>query len=265
MKFIILLTAIFAGICANPLSIENNSTANGRIIGGTGLIDTLSAPFIAAVAHPNVDFLCSGIIVTLDKILTTADCVYAYSFEDPVQVYANVGGILLPNYPEPGRMSIVLKKIVIHPDFHSREMIYYHNVAVLRTRSSIMPTIYIAPIALPDAGTVITEGTNGNLVGWGGSSDSTPVRNLQLFTVNVVLTHNECQRLSGMVIDMEFCTDPAAGSGSACKYDHGSPLFENNAVYGNILIGMVNYAPCFASFPTIYTNIPDYVTWIISI
>lgn len=224
------------------------------------LANTMSAPFTAAVYHPGVGFLCAGVIVDSRWILTTAECVYAYSFENPVRVYVDVGGVKL-NSVEAGKESLPLARIVIHPEFHSKEMIYYNNLALMKTMYTISATAYISPITLPSTSAIV-PGTAASLVGWGGSSNSFPVTNLQVSFKNTVLDLKECQRLSGMVIDKEFCTDPLISS-NTCKYDHGSPLFEYSAVYGSILIGLVNYAPCVSMFfPTVYTSIPDYVDWI---
>lgn len=256
MKVVVIFLLIGA---AAAIAVEKQEISE-RI---TGASDAFAGqwPFMASVHHAGT-FICGGALFSVQWVITSAECVYIYTGELPLQVYIAVGGITHTGL-EPGKVEWPLDQIVIHPEYHSKDSFFYNNIALLHCITPVPIGNQIQPIQLPFGTEIITPPMEVLFAGWGGSSDSYPVAKLQFVTNSVVMDTGKCTSVIGLLLGKtELCTEPNAKT-TACKFDHGSPLYRFDPVYGTILLGINTYAPCAATFtPTIFTNIPAYVDWI---
>ncbi|KAG8235402.1 hypothetical protein J437_LFUL009261 [Ladona fulva] len=120
----------------------------------------------------------------------------------------------------------------------------------------------VAPVKLPMKGQETPAGSTATVVGWGRTSAWGPIPN-ELHKVDIpIFNHDECAKVYGddgmNVRDTQICAGGEGGK-DACNGDSGGPLFVNGEIIGIVSWGR----PCAEQgFPTVFTEVSDYVDWI---
>lgn len=204
-------------------------------------------------------YLCSGVLVSADYVLTTARCVFGNFFVN-VHVYPHQ----LRDEFEENREIYRSKEVVMHPEFDG--LSYKHDVALVKLPSTLKVSerpynFAILPNAAP------ATGTTGTAVGWGlfnfKDDNAAPLTHAQSMTL---VTDTVCSATYPTIWGSE-----AAGracivrfSGTNCVGDSGAPWFVDDVVHGLLSFGEEE-ACSSTSTPNGMQVVFDHITWIRSV
>lgn len=156
----------------------------------------------------------------------------------------------------------------MHPRYdHS---IYDNDIALLRL-SSPLPGYNetMSPVCLPTTRSNFPTGTNCSVTGWGKTHESGWVSNKLRVAHVPIIDHAKCtdqyQALGETVTDHMICAGYQAGKIDSCKGDSGGPFVcVENGRY--VLVGATSWGVgcARAGQPGVYTDIKDYLEWIMS-
>lgn len=204
-------------------------------------------------------YLCSGVLVSADYVLTTARCVFGNLFVN-VHVYP----YQLRDEFEENREIYRSKEVIMHPEFDG--LTRTHDVALVKLPSTLKiderPYNFATlPTTAPE------EGTEGITVGWGlfnfKDDNAAPKTHAQSMTL---VTETECNRRYPEIWGSE-----AAGrgcvvrfAGTNCVGDSGAPWFVGDVVHGLLSFGEEE-ACSTSSMPNGVQIVFDQITWIRSV
>ncbi|KAK5649795.1 hypothetical protein RI129_000824 [Pyrocoelia pectoralis] len=217
---------------------------------------------------------CGGSLISSKYVVTAAHCVDNAA----VRSVGNVANVILGEYDTRNitdcvhsheitscadpRLVVPVQEVIIHPNWHKKP-----PATVNVTFSD-----YIRPICLPPSSTVLRDGTQLMVTGWG-QTETEDSSFVKLKTVLPVANKAECdrkykndKRLS--VGDAMICVGGEEGRDS-CSGDSGGPLMyvsQNDGEATWFLAGVVSFGPnqpCgVENYPGLYTYVPNYVDWI---
>ncbi|MCZ0983311.1 serine protease [Streptomyces diastatochromogenes] len=238
--------------------------AAGLFVGGTGtaaaVVGGTDAP---AGAYPYQAALltqgstgwrqaCGGSIIGDRWILTAAHCVEGTAVD---RMAVGVG----TNTLDSGGTAYRVQEAIRHQDYNGNAAGMPNDIALLKLSTPIAYTPLVQPIALPDPPAY--PGGTATLTGWGDINGSgTDTNTLQQATATL-LTVAECQtRWPVQNINAKhLCTYDKATGVSACQGDSGGPLAQNGRVIGIVSWG---HSLCSGRYPSVYTNVAAYRSWI---
>ncbi|XP_037943486.1 trypsin eta-like [Teleopsis dalmanni] len=232
----------------------------GRIIGGE-VVDPWKHPYIVSIRYKesvNSTSLhrCAGVVYSQQVVITSAQCIVPYAHFERIYVKAagntrtGVDGQLYP-----------VKKWISHEKYSVWTADYDIGVLILEEPFNFK-NLVIHPIAirnsLPSAGKMAT------IAGWGYREEFGPSSyNLEETQVPIVSSAdcNNIYKVSGdEVTERMICAGyVATGGKDACQGDTGGPL-----VVDDELVGLVSWGRGCArpGYPTVYSLVKSYVTWI---
>ncbi|XP_046971241.1 CLIP domain-containing serine protease HP8-like isoform X1 [Vanessa cardui] len=261
-----------------------------RIIGGQ-YANLYEFPWMALISHVigrhngkrQTQFQCGGTIINSRYILTAAHCV-----ESKVIAGVRVGefNINTPEdcqgeYPhylcESHIQDIAVVKSIPHEDFKILPNVQ-NDIALLRLKVPIDFSFKnVAPVCLPlfnELRNISLDGKRATVAGWGITEfnrASSVLRKVDL----PIKTENECRqyydrnsdtRSSYTFDNKKFCAGETGKD--SCRGDSGGPLMleeEYKDNYRMIQFGVVSHGPqqCGSSTPGVYTDVRQYMKWIL--
>ncbi|CAL8132660.1 unnamed protein product [Orchesella dallaii] len=198
---------------------------------------------------------CSGSLIDLDLVLTSASCVVDQN--RPITIVAGDHLILENDGTEQTGTS---QNIFVHEEFNRTSK--QHDIALIRLASKFEDTTAVKPIGLPPQDLYPEYQGDGIAAGWGETVVSEEVGNLSsvLLKTNVIVgDRTVCKALASQLPDEQFCS---MGEKGGYRGDFGGPLLcgnETNGVCG-ILSAMTN-----GSINTLYrgyVEVSRYLEWI---
>ncbi|XP_047500058.1 trypsin-1-like [Penaeus chinensis] len=155
-------------------------------------------------------------------------------------------------------------RIVIHPRYSSST--YDSDIALVHIADKVSFTNWpgIKPVCMPPSGSDYA-GMDATVTGWGTtSSGGTQPEVLQDVTVPI-RTQSECQAAYGsQVTSNMICAGLPEGGKDSCQGDSGGPLTVQEGDGRHYLAGVVSWGSGCA-LPGrygVYTDVPNYHTWI---
>lgn len=216
------------------------------IVGGTVVNSDSEYPFLAAIRDLFDFFICGGTIINERYVLTAAHCVYQ---ENQVSVSVGSRFLAIGN-----KYNIILIKI--HPNFDSSN--FANDVSVLLTERNFIFSSMVAPVALVSR--TISSGTAATAVGWGRTSNTSPVSEVLQYVDLSVSSRTLCSTLLPVFNSDNICTSGSTSRG-ICYGDLGGPL----VVKGEGVIGIAAFFnfQCTLGTPDVYAGITYHRDWIV--
>ncbi|XP_047526263.1 CLIP domain-containing serine protease HP8-like [Pieris napi] len=263
----------------NLLPDKCGSILGNRIFGGR-TAKLYEFPWMVLIAYKTREgpqFQCGGTIINSKYILTAAHCV----------VDKKIEGVRIGEYDintdrdceyEPDKVicedhiqDMFVKEKIPHENYQSLPT--SNDIALLRVDGEILLNYTnVEPICLPLSSSLRSkslENKNGTVAGWGYTE--TGRESAILLTVEVpVKTDAECKgyynRNNRDAVKKQFCAGELKKD--SCNGDSGGPLMMKanyNDVNSYVQYGIVSHGPtqCGSSFPGVYTDVREYVDWIL--
>ncbi|XP_046402178.1 phenoloxidase-activating factor 3-like [Ischnura elegans] len=279
-----------------------------RIINGEetmpGEFPWLALIQVREVYFHRLKYICGGTLINDRYVLTAAHCVNDFRYE-PVSVrlgeYNTQDDEEMKACAQKDEALMTLQELevcraetpkdyaverkIAHPDYSPGRTLP-NDIALLRLKTTVEFTYYIAPVCLPigDLSLKIDDtklGLNTTVAGWGMTEklSNSPV---PLKASLPIMEFSACKRLVTEMIPGKLCVGDDIGS-SPCFGDSGGPVIlrtmmapyegeETNEVEEpiytgytrSVLLGVVSSGPGFCNViqPTLTTNVLDYLLWI---
>jgi secreted trypsin-like serine protease len=198
--------------------------------------------------------ICGGSIIGERWVLTAAHCLNKTSVD---LMRVSVGA----NTLTPGGTVYPVMAQISHEGYDANAPAVPHDIGLLKLSTSITYTPLVQPIALPNL-PYLADG-KATLTGWGllSGGGSSPANALQHATVTV-LPMADCRvRWPGFGLDPvnQLCTFDREPPLAPCEGDSGGPLAREGQVIGIVSWGVKT---CSGKYPSVYTNVGAYRTWI---
>lgn len=248
---------------AVPLRSEDIDVEE-RIFGGENT--TIEQyPYHVSLRRKDRGYQCGGSILTTNRVLTSALCVFA---NRPPTDYSIIAG---STYRE-GDSNAQIRTIqhyVAHPLYNYNNIQDDYNIAVLRFARPLIFGANVRAIALPTQNSPVPYGENGHVTGWGFTHwandeiDHPPFAD-RLKVVTVPISANETcyAAYEGLINGRMLCAGLTRGGQGPCIHDNGGPL-----VVRGVQVGIFSWSSgCARPYvPAIYTRVASFVDWIRSV
>jgi len=232
--------------------------SKSRIIGGDDASYGEFPHHVGLLHGPYRDLFCSGVLIQLDWVLTTAVCCERGKSLDPLVV--TVGSLHLYSL-DPNQEKIRVEKIKIHEDFNGWSL--ENDICLLKLtrparRSSNVDTITLAKSS-------VSPRTTCYVTGWGVVNIDDPHHYAQVLQKAKVpvISDDECRKINGdMVADSMICA--GTNEKDACTGDSGGGLVCPVGGQNARLAGLVSwgYECAGPSGRSVYTEVYKFVQWI---
>ncbi|XP_006160530.1 coagulation factor XI [Tupaia chinensis] len=205
--------------------------------------------------------LCGGSIIGNQWIVTAAHCFYGVKSPKILRVY---GGILNQSEIKEDTPFFEVQEIIIHDRYESAESGF--DIALLKLKTPMNYTDSQRPICLPSKGDKNVIYSDCWVTGWGYRKLKDTIQDtLQKVKIPLV-SSEECQARyrSHKITSKMLCAGYQEGGRDACKGDSGGPLScKHNEVWH--LVGITSWGEGCAQRerPGVYTNVVEYVDWIL--
>lgn len=231
-----------------------------------------SFPWTVAISEgPNLsqDFVCGGVLVAPNWVLTAAHCVFNIERRWPNDtkpyVFASIGSLDSSGTP------LAVLKIVSHPEYDPRRL--RNDLALLQIETATGDNGPVAPVILEGPPIATMTGEIVSVLGWGISSNFNIQQhreNLQIIQ-GAVLDDGVCfspSNFPGLQNTGVFCAKSLAKYHDVCFRFGGSPVVVFDPKGRLYLAGLVSWpAACDSDSrrPNIYLDIQFYLPWIKSV
>ncbi|KAJ8976747.1 hypothetical protein NQ317_004299, partial [Molorchus minor] len=224
---------------------------DGRIVGGTNA-SILEFPYQVSLRKYG-QHICGASVFHSSYVVTAAHCVTG----GIASQYSIRAG---SDYVTTAGKRIKVCTITAHENFNEYTM--DNDIAILKLCSPLTFTERILPIALPQYGEVVTEGTAAQVSGWGFVKENGAVSTTLQKVVIPILSQITCRNIYKAYTDLTdnmLCAGLLEGGKDACQ---GGPLRANGK-----LIGIVSWGNGCArrQYPGVYTKVSNYRNWIKSV
>ncbi|ODM93408.1 Granzyme H [Orchesella cincta] len=201
---------------------------------------------------------CSGSLIDLDHVLTSASCVIGA--ENPITVTA---GDHTLNENDETEQEVTSEEIIIHDDFNSGNKLE-NDIALIRLSSSLEVSDAVQPIGLASSSFDPESAGHGIAAGWGevSTSNETEGQLSQVLQKAEVTIHNQfsCKTIPGSNFPAkQFCTFDNNKGGYLG--DIGGPLICND----DFICGVLSTSIIFNNRTSVaggYVEVSLYLDWI---
>lgn len=231
-------------------------------------------PHMAALGYEDgfeIKWLCGGALISEKFVLTAAHCKSSSNYGQVK--YVQLGDIKLKGISSTAKIYRV-SRIYGHPNYVAPST--YNDVTLLELEKPAEISAFIKPACLftnPDDEEMKKfqmQVTGFGLTEYGGSqSEFLQKVDLQYFDNCKSYYKVDRRKLAqGINEDMQLCFGSKADSKDACSGDSGGPLqYFDFSVFLYRVVGLVSFGSGCGTpgFPSIYTRVSNYVSWIESI
>ncbi|XP_043866212.1 serine proteinase stubble-like [Drosophila mojavensis] len=178
-----------------------------------------------------------------------------------IKIY--LGAVDKSNSTETGQQIVIVEagSYVIHEEYNFINIV--NDIALIKLPNDLEFNQYIQPAKLPEPNSLHVH-KNAIVSGWGRVKGFVTTEHLQYTNVKT-LSNEECKSM--IPSDNKFyshwlCVAP--NEKRTCKGDSGGPLAERNPDGSSTVIGIVSFGfgPCLSNFPTVFTRVAYFLTWI---
>jgi len=152
-----------------------------------------------------------------------------------------------------------ISKIIVHENYDGRWTLD-NDIALLKTETNLNLTSTNSGIILIPLNAVPVDFGYINISGWGLTSEDTAIYATHLqVAVSPLVNYTKCRSIyDDQLTKNMFCA--GVGGVDSCAGDSGGP-----AVKDDVLVGIVSWGiGCGReTFPGVYTNVNNYVSWIL--
>ncbi|XP_041828488.1 chymotrypsin-like protease CTRL-1 [Melanotaenia boesemani] len=244
----------------SQLSVCGLAPLNTRIVGGQDAPPG-SWPWQVSLTLGRYH-ICGGSLINNQWVLTAAQCL---GFPTFLLQFLTVNlGRQSQQGPNPNEVTLPLAGFVVHPKYNNKDG--NNDIALLKLIRPVDFTSFIAPVCIAASNSTFFSGVNGWVTGWGNIKFGVPPPSSQnLSEVEVpVVGNTECKCSYGdLITDNMMCAGLRTGGKGPCQGDGGGPLVikqDNRWILAGIPIFGVGCAK--PNFPTVYTRVSQYETWI---
>ncbi|XP_042857587.1 serine protease 42-like [Penaeus japonicus] len=241
-----------------PCGVPNRGT---RIVGGV-VTEKNEYPWLVALSNAGGDNhpFCGGSVYNSEWVVTAAHCVDGRSASG-LEILYNMW-----DWTDSAATQVVTKpvaEIIVHPQYD--DITVDNDIALIRVSSAVDLTLPgIMPVCLPSS-TDNYAGQNGIVTGWGTLSSGGDQPNQANEVTVPIRPQSECVSSypSGYITSNMICAGLPEGGIDSCQGDSGGPLTVD--VNGqHHLAGIVSWGIGCADAGNygVYTDVPDYVTFI---
>ncbi|XP_070505116.1 uncharacterized protein [Chironomus tepperi] len=180
------------------------------------------------------EYICGGSIVSNKTIVTAAHCFRGKSSShlyNAGNIIVLVGAHNLSETIEIGRLTVAVRKIIIHPDWNINIKSFDADIALVELDEYLNFSNYIQPICLMNPGSDMESIKKGIVAGYG-KSEFKDVEDVARIINMPIINYTECVKSSdheSLLSNRMFCAGYANGTG-VCIGDSGSGL---HVVYKN--------------------------------
>ncbi|XP_062393536.1 acrosin-like [Sardina pilchardus] len=263
---LLLWAALFVSGCYGQLEVCGRPPLNTRIAGGQDA-PAGSWPWQASL-HASFSgfgsFICGGSLINEQWVLSAAHCFNSISAGD-LEVYL---GRQNQEGSNPNEVKRTVSQIITHPSFNS--FTFDNDIALLHLSAPVTFTDYIRAVCLAASGSVVLNGTDSWVTGWGNTAVGVPLpspktlKEVEVPVVENTPCHSLYEAVPFTVTDNMMCAGEPAGGRDSCEGDSGGPLVsKQDSVW--VQSGIVALEGCKEpNRPGVYTRVSRYESWITS-
>jgi secreted trypsin-like serine protease len=251
------------------VSIRHGSRVSAQVVGGVSAVQG-QLGFMAYVEHfdalGNLDFICSGTVVSSNVVLTAGHCAVDESTGsalDPSGYQVVTGAVDWTDTVN--RHVSQVSRVIVHPAYNRTTKTYDAALLVLSTLTTA-PAIRLAGSAdqwLEQAGTAAA------IAGWGDTYAGDPyLTDVLQWATTGVQSSTYCAQpfFSNFTFNpaVQLCTlDYPSDQSSGCNGDSGGPLLAADAAGKLVEIGVTSFgaANCSTATPDFFTAVRPLSSW----
>ncbi|XP_054454414.1 LOW QUALITY PROTEIN: uncharacterized protein LOC129091022 [Anoplopoma fimbria] len=205
--------------------------------------------------------VCGGSLINREWVMSAAHCFFSTSTSG-WQISLGRQNLQGNN---PNEVSRTVARIILHPNYDSDTS--NNDIALLKLSSPVKFTDYIRPVCLAASDSVLNNGTDSWVTGWGAVEEGVSLpfpETLQEVEVPV-LGNRQCNCLNGVgtVTDNMICAGVLAGGKDSCQGDSGGPMVnQQGSVWVQSGIVSFGFGCARPNLPGVYSRVSSYQSWI---
>ncbi|XP_058124441.1 trypsin-3-like isoform X1 [Anopheles ziemanni] len=223
-----------------------------RIVGGLE-IDVSETPYQVSLQYFK-SHRCGGSVLNSKWVLTAAHCT------DSVLVPTALAVRLGSSRHASGGTVLRIANIFQHPKYDPETTDF--DFALLELQGELSFSDVVQPVALPEQGEPVEDGTLTTVSGWG-NTQSAAESNAVLRAANVpTVNQQECDlayTAFGGITDHMLCAGYKHGGKDACQGDSGGPLVAEGKLVGVVSWG---YGCAKPGYPGVYSRVASVRDWV---
>ncbi|XP_018394847.1 PREDICTED: chymotrypsin-2-like [Cyphomyrmex costatus] len=231
-----------------------------RVVGGR-LAEPGEVPYQVALQNiVTKEQFCGGVIINEYYVVTSAHCIF---WEDILDIAVSAGTTDLRK-PHSVHLAVLghVHEQYDPEHFNGR---FNYDIGLVKVQTPFVFSFLISPANLPKQDEFVETGSTALISGFGVITYPAGKTTNQLYIVdNIIVNQTYCNEIyidliDAEIYDSQICSIHPTEEKGICFGDSGGPLTVNGK-----LVGLVVYTyDCGSSkYPTVYTRVPSYITWI---